>query len=48
MITEIKKLEKKYQRIAKHSDYVSVGDVLNDLYRLKQEIRLKRISKDLR
>lgn len=48
MITEIKKLEAKYQKIAKRSEYVSVGEVLNDLYRLKQGVRLKRIPKDQR
>ena len=48
MITEIKKLEAKYRKIAKHSEYVSVGDVLNDLYKLKQDIRLKRLPKNQR
>lgn len=48
MIAEIKKLEAKYRAIAKHSDYVSVGDILNELYRLKQDVRLKRISKNQR
>ena len=31
MIKEIKTLRRKYEIISKHSDYVSVGDVINDL-----------------
>lgn len=46
MIKEIKKLRDKYRKIAKNSEYVSVGQVLNDLYQLEQEVRLKRIPKD--
>jgi len=45
MIKEIKKLRDKYNKIAKHSEYVSVGDVLCDLYHLEQDARLKRIPK---
>ena len=48
MIKEIKELEKKYRAIAKRSEYVSVGDVLNDLYRLKQDVRINRLPKDER
>lgn len=48
MITEIKKLEAKYRAIAKHSEYVSVGDVLCDLYHLQQDARIKRIPKSQR
>ena len=48
MITEIKRLEAKYRAIAKHSEYVSVGEVLRDLYRLQMEARLKRIPKNQR
>lgn len=48
MITEIKKIEAKYRAIAKHSEYVSVQEILVDLYRLEQEARLKRIPKDQR
>ena len=45
MIKEIMVLKKKYQEIAKHSEYVSVGEVVNDLYNLMQDIRLKRVPK---
>ena len=48
MIAEIKKLEKKYQAIAKRSEYISIAEVLCDIYRLKQDARLKRIPKDQR
>lgn len=48
MITEIKRLEAKYQSIAKHSEYVNVSEILTDLYRLLMEARLKRIPKDQR
>lgn len=48
MITEIKRVEAKYRAIAKHSEYVSVTDILCDLYRLQQEARLKRIPKNQR
>lgn len=48
MITEIKRLEAKYQAIAKHSEYVNVAEILLDLYRLQMEARLKRIPKNQR
>lgn len=48
MIKIIEKYEEKYRAIAKNSEYVCVGDILNDLYRLKQEARLKRIPKSKR
>ena len=48
MIKEIKALEKKYNKIAKNSEYVSVGEILNDFYHLKQDVRLKRVPKNQR
>jgi len=48
MIKEIKVLRKKYQTIAKHSEYISINDVLCDLYHLEQDARLKRIPKSER
>ena len=48
MIKEINILEKKYKAIAKRSEYVSVGEVLNDLYRLKMDVRIKRLPKNER
>ena len=48
MIKEIKRLSKKYQAIAKHSEYVSVAEILCDLYRLTLHARLMRIPKDER
>ena len=48
MIKEIRKLRDKYRKISKNSEYVSIGQVLNDLYHLEQEVRLKRIPKDER
>ena len=48
MIKEIQKYRDKYRKISKHSEYISVGDILNDLYRLEMEARLKRIPKDKR
>ena len=48
MIKEIKALQKKYQIIAKHSEYVGVYNLLNDLYHLEQDARLKRIPKSKR
>ena len=42
MITEIKRLEKKYQAFAKHDGrYISIVEVLRDIYRLKQDARQK-------
>ena len=48
MIKEIRKIRNKYNKIAEHSEYVSVGDILCDLYHLEQDARLKRIPKDKR
>ena len=48
MIKEIKALRKKYQTIAKNSEYVNVAEVLCDLHRLEMEARLKRIPKSER
>ena len=49
MITEIERLEKKYQAFAKYDGrYISIVEVLRDIYQLKQDARLKRIPKDQR
>ena len=48
MIKEIRKYRDKYEKISKHSEYVSVNDILCDLYRLEQEARLKRVPKSER
>ncbi len=48
MIREIKRLSKKYQAIAKHSEYVNVSEIMCDLYRLTMHARLMRIPKDKR
>lgn len=48
MIKEIRKYRNKYERISKNSEYVSVTQVLCDLYQLEQEVRLKRIPKNER
>lgn len=49
MIKELKLMLKKYQDMQKKgSEYVSIDQVTNDLYRLQQDARLKRIPKDLR
>ena len=48
MIKEIKQLRKKYREMAKKSEYVSIGQVENDLYRLESEARLKGLPKDER
>ena len=45
MIKEIQKIRDKYRKIAKHSEYVSVQEVLCALYHLEQDARLKRIPK---
>lgn len=46
MIKEIKKVQDKYQQMMKTSEYVSIGQVVNDLYQLIQEARIKRIPKN--
>lgn len=48
MIKDIKRLQKKYENISKHSEYVNIAEVLSDLYHLLCGARLKRISKDER
>lgn len=48
MIKEIRKYRDKYRKISKNSEYVSVTEILCDLYRLEQEARLKRIPKNKR
>ena len=48
MIREIKTLCAKYQEMQNKSEYVSIGQVVNDLYRLLGDARLKRIPKDER
>ena len=48
MIREINKVFLKYKEISKKSEYVSVGEVTNDLYQLLQECRIKRMPKHLR
>ena len=48
MIKEIKKVQDKYQKMMKTSEYVAIGQVVNDLYQLVTEARLKRIPKDER
>jgi hypothetical protein len=48
MIKEIRKLRDMYEKIAKHSEYVSIQDVLCDLHHLEQDARLKRIPKSKR
>ena len=48
MIKEIRKYRDKYRKISKNSEYVSVVEVLCDLYHLEQDARLKRIPKNER
>jgi len=48
MIKEIQKYRDKYKKISKHSEYVSVTEILCDLYHLEQDARLKRIPKNKR
>ena len=45
MIRELEKYLKKYNEIAKNSEYVSVAQVTDDLYRLIMEARLKDSKK---
>ena len=45
MIKELKKMSKKYQDMAKQSEYVSIGQVINDLYQLIGDARIKRLPK---
>ena len=48
MIKEIKLLRKKYNEILKKSEYISIQEVITDLYRLEMEARIKRIPKNKR
>ena len=48
MIKKIRAYRDKYRKIAKNSEYISVGQVLNDLYQLELDVRLSRIPKDKR
>jgi len=48
MIKIIRKLRDKYEKIAKHSEYVSVQDVVVDLHRLELDARLARTPKNKR
>ena len=48
MIKIIRRYAEKYRKISKHSEYISVTEVMNDFYRLEQEARLKRIPERLR
>lgn len=48
MIKIIRELQDKYRKIAKHSEYVNVQEILVDLHRLEQNIRLMRIPKSKR
>lgn len=48
MIKEIKELLKKYMDLMHTSEYVSIGQVVNDLHQLEGEARIKRLPKDER
>jgi len=48
MITELKKILKKYSDLSGHTDYVSTHEVKEDIYQLIRDARLKRIPKDER
>ncbi len=48
MIKEIKAVMKKYMEMSKKSEYVSIGQVVNDLHQLIGEARVKRLPKKLR
>ena len=48
MIKELKVMQKKYQEMSKGSEYVSLGQVVNDLHYLIVEARLKRLPKNER
>lgn len=46
MIKEITRLQNKYKKLSKHSEYVDIQSVINDLYHLAQDCRLKRVPKE--
>lgn len=48
MIKEIKRLKNKYMKIREHSEYVSLDQIINDLHRLEQDVRINILPKDER
>ncbi len=48
MITELKKILKKYDDLSGRTDYVSTHEVKEDIYQLIREARIKRIPKNER
>ena len=48
MLKELKKILKKYQQIAKYSQYVNVEGVINDYSCLIRECQIKRLPKNER
>jgi len=48
MIKEIKLLLEKYKKMQQHFEYVSIGQVTQDVHRLLQDARIKRIPKSER
>ena len=48
MIKKIKNLREKYRKISLSSEYVSIQEILVDLYRLEQDVRISRLSKENR
>lgn len=48
MIKELKQVMRKYMDMQKTSEYVSVGQVVNDLSQLIGDARVKRLPKDER
>lgn len=48
MIRELQKLRKKYKEISKNSEYISIIQVMTDLYQLENETRVKRLPKNER
>ena len=48
MIKELKRILNKYMEMRKNSEYVSIEEVVNDLYYLIQSQRIKRLPKSER
>lgn len=49
MIKEIRAVQKKYEQLQKQNvEYANIAEVVNDLYRLVRDARLKRIPKNER
>jgi len=48
MIKELKKYMKKYQDMRRKSEYVDIGQVVQDFYTLIGEARIKRLPKNER